>query len=100
MRALYGERRAALVDSLRSELGPKVRISGAQAGTHLSLILNGIEDAKFVERAAKRNLWLVPLSPSYLGKAVQQGFVLGFGSVATEAIPAAVRKLGLVLNSR
>ena len=100
MRALYGERRAVLVDSLRSELGPKVRISGAQAGTHLALILNGIEDAKFVERAAKRNLWLVPLSPSYLGKAVHQGFVLGFGSVATEAIPAAVRKLGLVLNSR
>jgi hypothetical protein len=42
----------------------------------------------------------VPLSLSYLGKAVHQGFVLGCGSVATEAIPAAVRKLGLVLNSR
>jgi hypothetical protein len=35
-----------------------------------------------------------------LGKAVHQGFVLGFGSVATEAIAPAMRKLGLVLNSR
>ena len=100
MRGLYSERRAVLVDSLRKELGPKIQISGEQAGTHLSLILKGIEDRKLVERAAKRNLWLVPLSSSYLGKAVHQGLVLGFGSVATEAIAPAVRKLGLVLNSR
>ena len=38
MRGLYSERRAVLVDSLRKELGPKIRISGEQAGTHLSLI--------------------------------------------------------------
>ena len=99
MRALYSARRAALVDSLREELGPKIQISGEQAGTHLSLILNGIEDAKVVERAGKRNLWLVPLSSSYLG-APCQGLVLGFGSVGAEAIPSAVRKLGQVLNSR
>jgi hypothetical protein len=52
-----------------------------------------------VERAGKRNLWLVPLSSSYLG-APCQGLVLGFGSVGAEAIPSAVRKLGQVLNSR
>src|SRR5215471_7729326 len=36
MRGLYSERRAVLVDSLRKELGPKIQISGEQAGTHLS----------------------------------------------------------------
>jgi GntR family transcriptional regulator / MocR family aminotransferase len=100
MRALYGERRAALIDSLRHELGPDLRISGEQAGTHLTLFLKGTTDLAIVERAAKKNLWLVPLSTSYFGKAVQQGLVLGFGSTAAEEISPAVRKLRSLLNTK
>lgn len=100
MRALYGERRAALIDSLHHDFGRDLRISGEQAGTHLTLLLKGANDLAIVERAAKKNLWLVPLSRSYLGKAVQQGLVLGFGSTAVEEISPAVRKLRALLNTK
>jgi hypothetical protein len=29
-------------------------------------------------RASRQNLWLVPLSTSYLGEASRQGFILGW----------------------
>ena len=101
MRALYSERRALLIKCLRDELGPHVRITGEQAGTHVTLLLkNSVSDAELVDRAAKRGLSLVPLSNSYLGKTVQQGLVLGFGSTPTETIPSSVRKLGALLKSK
>ena len=99
MRALYSERRAVLIQSLRDELDSDVQISGEQAGTHLSLISNRVRDLSLVERAAKTQLWLVPLSTSYCGKALQQGLILGFGSTETEAILPAVRQLRGIITS-
>lgn len=100
MRALYSERRAALITSLREELGPNAQICGEQAGTHLAVIVNRISDVEIVDRAAKRDLRLTALSSHYLGKAVQQGFVLGFGSTPKEMIRPAVRKVRDILNAR
>lgn len=100
MRAYYSEVHASLVRGLRDEFGTSLRISGEQAGTHLSVILGGISDSEVAARAAKKNLRLTPLSPAYLGNAPETGFVLGFGSTPTEAIPAALRKLQAVLHSR
>ncbi len=98
MRLVYAERRSALIESLRKELGPMAEIGGAEAGMHLSVILKGISDREVAERAARQNLWLVPLSRLYLGKKTRQGFILGFGSVAVEEIPDAVRKLRALLG--
>lgn len=100
MRGLYSERRTALVHSLRSEFGHDVHLSGEQAGTHLAMILPGIPDAEITTRAAKKNLSLAPLSSLYVGAAAKHGFILGFGSTAIEAIPAAVRKLHALVNSK
>jgi len=104
MRAIYGERRAVLINSLRDELGMDVPITGEQAGTHLSLILRGIlkgeSDVALAERAARKSLWLVPLSTSYLASAPDQGLVLGFGSTAAAEIPPSVSKLRALLHAR
>jgi GntR family transcriptional regulator / MocR family aminotransferase len=101
MRLLYGERRSALNESIRKELGFAVDITGGQAGMHLSMTLPKTKsDHDIALRAAKQNLWLVPLSSSYLGKASRQGFILGFGSTPVEKIPIAVRKLRNVLDSK
>jgi GntR family transcriptional regulator / MocR family aminotransferase len=98
MRLLYGERRNVLTDSIHKELGFEIDITGAQAGMHLSLTLKGIRDREVAERAARQDLWLVPLSSCYLGQPLRQGFILGFGSTAVESIPNAVHKLrGLVV---
>ncbi len=100
MRLLYAERRSALIESIRNELGSVAEIAGAQAGMHLCVILKGIADREVAARAARQNLCLVPLSPFYVGNAPQQGFILGFGSTAVEEIPDAVRKLRGVLDSK
>lgn len=100
MRVLYGERRSALIESLRKEFGAVAEISGAQAGMHLSVVLKGIPDREIAERAAAQNLYLVPLSRFYVDDAPQQGFILGFASTPAEEIPAAVRKLKALLDSK
>ena len=96
MRVLYGERRTALAKSIRRELGSMVEVIGDEAGMHLTVTLrNGTRDVEIAERAARENLWIWPLSPSYIGKTPRHGFgfILGFGSTPTKGIPHAVRKL-------
>jgi len=94
MRVLYGERRSVLVDSLNQELGSMVEVLGGEAGMHLTVTLpRGSGDTEIAARAAQQNLWIWPLSPSYLGKVARPGFILGFGSTAVAEIPRAVRKL-------
>jgi GntR family transcriptional regulator / MocR family aminotransferase len=93
MRILYGERRSALVRSIRRELGSTAQVLGDEAGMHLTVTLpKGSRDLEIAERAARENLWLWPLSPSYVGEP-RPGLILGFGSTAVPEIPRAVRKL-------
>jgi GntR family transcriptional regulator/MocR family aminotransferase len=100
MRLLYAERRSALIESLRNELGSLAEIAGAQAGMHLCVMLKGISDREVAARAARHCLYLLPLSPFYAGNAPRQGLILGFGSTSVEEIPDAVRKLRVVLDSK
>lgn len=94
MRVLYRERRSALVDCIRKELGAMVELLGDEAGMHVTLTLrNGCGDLEIAERAARQNLWVWPLSPFFVGKAPCQGLILGFGSATLTEIPGAVRKL-------
>lgn len=93
-RVLYAERRNALVDAIRNELGPKFEIVGGEAGMHVVVLLpDGLRDEEIAVRAAKRKLWLWPLSSSYVGKAARQGFILGFAGTRVEELPAAVKRL-------
>ncbi len=93
-RTLYAERRNALVDAIRSELGPQFEIAGGEAGMHVVVLLpDGLRDEEIAARAAKRKLWLWPLSSSYVGKVVRQGFILGFAGTRVEELPAAVKRL-------
>jgi GntR family transcriptional regulator / MocR family aminotransferase len=100
MRLVYAERRSALIENIRNELGSLAEIAGAQAGMHLCVMLKGISDCEMAARAARQNLCLVPLSPFFAGNAPQQGFILGFGSTSVEEIPHAVRKLRVMLDSK
>lgn len=98
MRAIYAQRRTTLIDGIRKDLGSVAEIVGAEAGIHFSVFLNGIEDDQIAERAAEQKLWLVPLSRLYKARPKRRGFILGFGSTSVEEIPAAVRKLTLLLR--
>jgi GntR family transcriptional regulator/MocR family aminotransferase len=94
MRVHYGKLRSTLVGSLTKELGARVEVVGDEAGMHVAVTLqNWCHDLEIAERAACQNLSLWPLSPSYLGKVSQPGFILGFGGTTIAEIPSAVRKL-------
>lgn len=98
MRSLYSERRGVLLETLRKELDENGEVTGAEAGMHLTLTLDGICDREIAIRAAQQNLWLTPLSSSYTGSAPRQGFILGFGSAEVERMPRAVRTLQSLLK--
>jgi len=101
MRVLYRERRSTLVDSINKEIGSMVEVLGSEAGMYLAVALqNGRRDLEVAERAARQRLWIWPLSPSYLGEAARQGFILGFGSTKVSEIPNAVRKLRNLLTMK
>jgi GntR family transcriptional regulator/MocR family aminotransferase len=100
MRLAYNERRAILVSCIRKELGAILQVHGAEAGLHLTTTLpRGYRDRAIAKRAALQNLWLWPLSSSYLGTNPRQGFILGFGSTTPAEIPQAVRRLRVILTS-
>jgi GntR family transcriptional regulator/MocR family aminotransferase len=99
-RQVYAERRTALVDAIRNEFGTKLEICGGEAGMHLVVMLpGGLRDDEIAARAARLKLWLWPLSPSYLGKPMRKGFILGFAGTPSAEIPSAVRRLRSVLTS-
>jgi GntR family transcriptional regulator / MocR family aminotransferase len=93
-RMVYAERRNTLVGAIQEEFGPQTELVGAQAGMHLVFTINNkLRDREIAGRAARENLWLWPLSPSYLDRNLRQGFILGFGSAVTRDIPKRVRQL-------
>ncbi len=98
MRLIYGERRAKLIDSLCKELPAGMEVTGGEAGMHVAVTLDDVNDVKVCERAAGRKLWLWPLSLCYVGESCRQGFILGFGSAPVEQIPQAVRRLRSVIE--
>ena len=98
MRLLYGERRSALVDALRTEFGTVLEIVGGAAGMHLAVIAPPHwNDEEIAECAARQNLWLLPLSLNYLGDSPKRGFVLGFGSTTAAEMPRAVNRMHSVI---
>jgi GntR family transcriptional regulator/MocR family aminotransferase len=99
MRLVYGERRSALIASIDKELGHAAQVTGSQAGLHLCMTVGGISDREVASRATRKNLWLAPLSVSYLGKTPRQGFILGFGSAPADEIPKAILKLCAMMRS-
>jgi GntR family transcriptional regulator / MocR family aminotransferase len=101
MRVLYGERAKVLLESIGRDLGTAVEVFGGDAGMHLAVMLKKAgRDLEISERAARQNLYLWPLSPSYLGNVQRNGFILGFGSTAVEEIPRSVRKISSLLSTQ
>jgi GntR family transcriptional regulator / MocR family aminotransferase len=101
MKVLYQERRNALVASIDRELGSLVEVLGSEAGVHLTVALpKGAPDVEIARKAALQDVWMWPLSPSYVGDGPRCGLILGFGSAAVSDIPRAFRKLRNVLAAK
>ncbi len=100
MRALYKERRTALVESLQNTCRDMLEIHGAGAGMHLTVTLpSGLNDAEIASQAAKYGLCLWPLSPCYMNKP-RHGFVLGFAATPADQMAGAVHQLWRLLKKQ
>jgi len=100
MRALYKERRAALMDSLQNTCRDMLEIHGVGAGMHLTVTLpSGFNDAEIASQAAKYGLCLWPLSPCYMDKP-RHGFVLGFAATPADQMASAVYRLWRLLKKQ
>ncbi|HZR44522.1 MAG TPA: PLP-dependent aminotransferase family protein [Ktedonobacteraceae bacterium] len=100
MRQLYKERRDALVDALRRELGKSLEVSVPEAGMHLAVWFPaGMSALVVAQRAAASGLHILPVS--YFSQRVLQrdGLVLGFANSSPQELQAGVHTLALALQA-
>ena len=98
MRALYMERRAALVQALGKHVGGELEVLGAEAGMQLTALLPpGMSDVAVSTRAAALGVSVRPLSACYLKPPRRGGLILGYGGAGLRDIEAGVRVLKQVL---
>ena len=102
MRRLYGRRQTALKRAFDAHLADWLKLSGEDAGLHMTAILKqaGPADVVMAQRAAQAGVMLQPLSQFYIQKAVKQGFVLGFAAYDEKQLDAAARQLAMVLEGK
>jgi GntR family transcriptional regulator / MocR family aminotransferase len=94
MRVLYGERRAALVEALREQLGDTLEVAGDAAGLQLTALLPpGVSDFEVSQRATRRGISIRHPSACYLRPPERGGVILGYGNVGPDAIRVGVHKL-------
>jgi GntR family transcriptional regulator / MocR family aminotransferase len=93
--------RAALLDALSTHLGPRVDVSGANAGVHLLIWLRDVAPHQlgvFIDEASQAGLGLYPITPYYLTPPSRAGLLLGYAAMTEEDIRAGVQCLAAVLD--
>jgi GntR family transcriptional regulator/MocR family aminotransferase len=104
MRMLYMERRAALVEAIRNQMGDSLEVVGSEAGMHLVVLLpRGINDVAVSRRAAQLGISAAPLSTCYAksfsrGGLKRGGLILGYGGVSAREIDDGISKLKMSLR--
>ncbi|HTV84245.1 MAG TPA: PLP-dependent aminotransferase family protein [Dyella sp.] len=94
MRALYAERRAALLEAIACYAGGKLEPIGTDAGVQLTALLApGVDDVAISIAAARLGVAARPLSISYLQPPPRGGLILGYANVSVHEIGQGMRKL-------
>lgn len=94
MRALYMERRMALLDAIHTYLPHRLEVIGAEAGMQLvALLPPGVSDVALSRKAAQKGVSARPLSQCYLNPPTRGGLILGYGGAQIDEIRDGIRKL-------
>lgn len=97
------ERRAALLEGLRTCGAGRLDIADSNAGMHLVAWLKdttAVEGEAFIARARDLGLGLYPIAPYYLRPPDRAGLLLGFASMPVAEIDAAVQLFARCLRER
>ena len=94
MRARYNARQAALRAALQQAFGPRLVLSGGEAGLHLVMWLpDELPDREVAQRAAQMGLGVRALSAYARPPVTCNGLVLGYGNLDEGAVEGAVARL-------
>jgi len=98
MRMLYMDRRRALVNAIRIQMGDRLEVVGAEAGMHLvGLLPRGTDDVEVSSKAVEKGVSVIPLSSCYLEPRPRGGLILGYGGASAHQIHDGIRKLRMCL---
>ncbi len=101
MRKLYAGRRQALLDAIGRHLDGIATPARPAGGLQLPCLLaRGWSEAETIRQAAAVGLRLPGLSRLYAGPERRQGWLLGYASLTTYEIEAAMLRLANALGSR
>ena len=99
MRALYVERRAALVAACERDL-PMFPVGGLACGLHATLDLpSRIPDRSAAARAARAGVRVLPLSRYSAGAPCRNGWLLGYSALTERRIAAGIARLAAALGA-
>ncbi len=97
MTRVYAERRQQLTDALQHTFGPRAQVLPSLAGLNLAVLLPEVSAIEaLADAAAALGVGVEPLARyAARGRPLScgPGLVLGYGSIETERIPEAVRRL-------
>jgi GntR family transcriptional regulator/MocR family aminotransferase len=97
MRALYAERRSALLEAAR-EL--PLKIESPEAGIHcVGWLPDGMDDRLLTSKAADFDLNLTPISSFSIEPLPRKGLLLGYGGFGVQEIKDGMQRLGDLLCS-
>jgi len=100
MRELYAERLAVLLDCAHERLAELLEISTVEAGLQtVGWLKCAIGAERVAERAAERDVEVVPLSRYASGRSRREGLILGFAAVDPRELRRGVEQLARVLTA-
>jgi len=99
MRTLYIERRTALIDALKWELGDLLETHVPEAGMHLVAWLPpGKDDFVAAQLARSQGVEIDPISRFSMTPLERRGLVLGYAAATSEDLRAGVQRLAQALR--
>jgi GntR family transcriptional regulator/MocR family aminotransferase len=97
MRAIYAERRDALVASLGRHFGGRLEILGDESGMHLTARFEtALGDEELTRRAAAAGVVLPSAAGLHLGASPGGRFIFGFAAMSPARIREGVRRLAAI----
>ncbi|MEW6125845.1 MAG: PLP-dependent aminotransferase family protein [Acidobacteriota bacterium] len=100
MRALYGERQAALIQAIRKDLHDFLDVEEDSAGMHLVAWLKGnLNAVEIAEMALQNGVYVSPISFYCIKAKLREGILLGYTGINPTEIRRGAKRLQMILQS-
>lgn len=100
MRALYMEKRNALVAAIGAQADGTLEVAGDQAGLLLTALLPaGVDDVEILRKVPGGSAMMYPLSECCLSPPSRGGLMLGYANLGLQEMPAIVGALKSIIHA-